>query len=585
MLNKLWSHLTKRRQIQFWLLLALMVLASIAEIISLGSLLPFLGVLTDPEGVYQYKIIQPLIQALEITNANQLILPLTIVFISAILLSAITRIALLYVMTRLSFATGADLSVNIYRRTLYQDYSVHLSRNSSELINGIIAKTNTAISGVIAPILTIISSVIMMVGIMTALLMINTKIALIASAGFVTIYLIVVFYTRKKLEENSQCIASQSTLMIKSLQEGLGGIRDVLIDGSQDFYCNLYRKSDLPLRRASGDNQFIGGSPRYIVEAIGMILIVVLAYIFSQKDASVDNIIPVLGVLAFGAQRLLPALQQAYGSYSLIKGSKKSFNDVINLLEQPLPEYMEQPQVLPMTFKRQIVLKNISFRYSKESPLVLKNINLAVDRGSRIGIVGVTGSGKSTLIDIMMGLIQPTRGEMIIDNNTINNHNKRAWQAHIAHVPQDVYLSDGTIEENIAFGIPKEEVCYSKVKSAAKGANLTELIDKLDDGYQTHVGERGAKLSGGQRQRIGIARALYKDSDILFFDEATSALDNQTEKMIMDFVQGLDKKLTIIIIAHRITTLRDCDHIVIMNKDKTISMGGYSDLISSSKGI
>jgi ATP-binding cassette subfamily B protein len=542
-------------------------------------------VLTDPEGVYQYKIIQPLIQALEITNANQLILPLTIVFISAILLSAITRIALLYVMTRLSFATGADLSVNIYRRTLYQDYSVHLSRNSSELINGIIAKTNTAISGVIAPILTIISSVIMMVGIMTALLMINTKIALIASAGFVTIYLIVVFYTRKKLEENSQCIASQSTLMIKSLQEGLGGIRDVLIDGSQDFYCNLYRKSDLPLRRASGDNQFIGGSPRYIVEAIGMILIVVLAYIFSQKDASVDNIIPVLGVLAFGAQRLLPALQQAYGSYSLIKGSKKSFNDVINLLEQPLPEYMEQPQVLPMTFKRQIVLKNISFRYSKESPLVLKNINLAVDRGSRIGIVGVTGSGKSTLIDIMMGLIQPTRGEMIIDNNTINNHNKRAWQAHIAHVPQDVYLSDGTIEENIAFGIPKEEVCYSKVKSAAKGANLTELIDKLDDGYQTHVGERGAKLSGGQRQRIGIARALYKDSDILFFDEATSALDNQTEKMIMDFVQGLDKKLTIIIIAHRITTLRDCDHIVIMNKDKTISMGGYSDLISSSKGI
>ncbi len=262
MLNKLWSHLTKRRQIQFWLLLALMVLASIAEIISLGSLLPFLGVLTDPEGVYQYKIIQPLIQALEITNANQLILPLTIVFISAILLSAITRIALLYVMTRLSFATGADLSVNIYRRTLYQDYSVHLSRNSSELINGIIAKTNTAISGVIAPILTIISSVIMMVGIMTALLMINTKIALIASAGFVTIYLIVVFYTRKKLEENSQCIASQSTLMIKSLQEGLGGIRDVLIDGSQDFYCNLYRKSDLPLRRASGDTQFIGGSPR-----------------------------------------------------------------------------------------------------------------------------------------------------------------------------------------------------------------------------------------------------------------------------------------------------------------------------------
>jgi len=314
-----------------------------------------------------------------------------------------------------------------------------------------------------------------------------------------------------------------------------------------------------------------------------MILIVIIAYIFSQKDTGINNIIPVLGVFAFGAQRLLPTLQQTYYSYSMIKGSKKSFNDVINLLAQPLPGHVGQSQALPIPFERQIVLKDVDFRYSKESPLVLKNINLVVNKGSRIGIVGATGSGKSTLIDIIMGLIPPTSGKMLVDNNIINKQNKRAWQAHIAHVPQEIYLSDGTIEENIAFGIPKEEICHKKVISAAKGAHLVELIDKLDDGYQTDVGERGAKLSGGQRQRIGIARALYKNADILFFDEATSALDNQTEQMIMDFIQELDIQLTIIVIAHRLTTLKDCDHIVIMNRDKSISMGSYSDLIPSSK--
>jgi len=367
--------------------------------------------------------------------------------------------------------------------------------------------------------------------------------------------------------------------MIKSLQEGLGGIRDVLIDGTQQFYCKLYRNADLPLRRASGNNQFIGGSPRYAMEAIGMTLIAGLAYVMTQQEDGMVAAIPVLGALALGAQRLLPALQQAYGAYSTIKGSKSSFEDVLNLLDQPLPEYSGQPLPGPIPFVEEIKLNNLNFRYTEDSPWVLKNISLSLKKGSRIGFMGVTGSGKSTLIDIIMGLLPATEGELIIDNQIINTQNRRAWQAHIAHVPQNIYLSDSTIEENIAFGIEKEKIDHQRVKNAAQHAQIAHLIEQWKDGYQTFVGERGIRLSGGQRQRIGIARALYKQANVLIFDEATSALDNETEQAVMDAIEDLGKEITVLIIAHRLTTLKGCDKIVKLDKNHTIHILTYEEMM------
>jgi ATP-binding cassette, subfamily B, bacterial PglK len=559
-----------------------MIIASLAEIISIGAVLPFLGILTAPEQVYQHPLMQPVIQILALTEPKQLILPLTIIFITAALLTGVIRLTLLYAMTRLSFATGADLSINIYRRTLYQAYEVHASRNSSEVINGIITKTHTVIAGVILPILNLISSIILLVGIMGALFAINPTIALSASIGFGMLYWVVIRYTKTHLKNNSQTIADQSTQMIKSLQEGLGGIRDVLIDGTQQFYCKLYRNADLPLRRASGNNQFIGGSPRYAMEAIGMMLIAGLAYLMTQQKGGMMTAIPVLGALALGAQRLLPVLQQVYASYSTIKGSKSSFEDVLNLLDQPLPEYADQPLPKPIPFTKEIKLNNLNFRYSGDTPWVLKNVNLSLKKGSRIGFIGVTGSGKSTLLDIIMGLLPATEGGLIIDSQTINNQNRRAWQAHIAHVPQNIYLSDSTIEENIAFGIAKELIDHQRIKKAAQQAQIAELIEEWRDGYQTFVGERGMRLSGGQRQRIGIARALYKQADVLIFDEATSALDNETEQAVMDAIEELDKELTILIIAHRLTTLKGCDKIIKLDKNNLLLTGRYKEIIESS---
>lgn len=560
------------------LLLVLMVGASFAEILSIGAVLPFLAVLTAPERIFQLPAAQPFIRAAGMTSASQLLLPLTITFGIAALFSGAMRLLLLWASTRLSFATGADLSISIYRRTLYQPYSVHVARNSSEIINGISSKTGMVIN-TFTSVLNLISSIIILLAILITLVSVDPVIALAAFAGFGLLYALIIKITQSRLMVNSQRIAHESTQVIKSLQEGLGGIRDVLIDGTQAAYCQIYRNADLPLRHAQGNNLFISMSPRYALEALGMLLISALAYILALQPNGIAKAIPVLGVLALGAQRLLPVLQLAYSSWSGIQGGQASLQDALELLEQPLPDYADQPSAKPLPFLKQIELKNFSFRYTEQTPLVLNSLNLAISRGSRTGFIGVTGSGKSTLLDIVMGLLQPTDGTLEIDGQIITSTNNRSWQAHIAHVPQAIYLSDSSIEENIAFGIPKAKIDHKRVKQAAQQAQIAEIIESWPKKYKTYVGERGIRLSGGQRQRIGIARALYKQADVIIFDEATSALDNETEQAVMAAIENLGNELTILIIAHRLTTLKNCTQIVELGDCGIKRIGTYTDIV------
>ena len=554
-----------------------MILASLLEVISLGAVLPFLGVLTAPEQVFNYYLAKPLIESLELTSPNQLLFPFTIIFILTVIFAASVRLLLLYSMTRLAFAIGADLSIDIYRRTIYQEYAIHISRNSSEVINGIITKTGAVINGIINPMLVLISSSVFILAIITALIFINIEVALISAIGFGSLYYGVSKFTRQKLKENSQCIAKQSSQMIKSLQEGLGGIRDILIDSSQKFYCDLYRNADLPLRKASAINIFISSSPRFLMEPIGMIIIAVIAYFMSLQEGGLVKVIPILGALALGAQRLLPALQQAYSSYSTIRGSYASFKDVLKLLNQPLPKFLGLPQRRPLSFKKEIQLENLSFRYTENGPWILDKVNLTFKKGMRIGFVGKTGSGKSTLLDIIMGLLPETKGKFKIDGKLIKNSNRKLWQANIAHVPQNIFLSDNSIKENIAFGIPSEKIDLQRVKKAAQQAQIDQTIEKWPEKYETFVGERGVRLSGGQRQRIGIARALYKDASVLILDEATSALDNETENSVMTSIESFDKKKTILIIAHRLSTLKGCDQIINLTQDE-VKVSSYQEM-------
>jgi ABC-type bacteriocin/lantibiotic exporter with double-glycine peptidase domain len=579
LLKRLWHHISPRRRGQFVLLLVLMLLVSFAEILSIGAVLPFLGVLTMPERVFEHAAAQPIIQALQLKAPAQLLLPLTIAFGAAALIAGAMRLLLLWASTRLSFATGADLSISIYRRTLYQPYAVHCARNSSEVINGISGKANGVIYSVIVPVLTLISSSVMLIVILIALLAVEPVIAMTAFGGFGLIYAFIIRLTRKQLLADSQRIARESSRVIKYLQEGLGGIRDVLIDASQATYCNIYNNADLPLRRAQGNNLFISSSPRYGMEALGMMLIAALAYSLAQQADGIAKAIPILGALALGAQRLLPVLQQAYGSWTSIRGGQVSLQDALELLDQPLPDYADQRAAQPLPFKHNISLKQLTFRYSPQTPYVLKQLNLSIAKGNRVGFIGTTGSGKSTLLDIVMGLLQPTDGTLEIDGQPVLPINNRAWQAHIAHVPQAIFLADSTIEENIAFGVPIDQIDPQRVRQAAQQAQIADSIESWPKQYQTIVGERGIRLSGGQRQRIGIARALYKQADVIIFDEATSALDNETEQAVMEAIEGLSEDLTLLIIAHRLTTLKNCTQIVELGEGSIKRTGTYAQMV------
>lgn len=574
-----WAHLAKRRKRQLAMLLVLMILASFAEVLSLGAVLPFLGALTTPDIIFNYPDIQPAIRFFGIQTSQELLLPLTILFVFAALLAGGMRLLLLYANTKLSFAIGADFSREIYRRTLYQPYAVHVSRNSSEIISGIVGKANTITSGLLAPILTLISSVLILVTISIMLLSLDPVMSITAFLGFGLIYWVIIFSTRKRLELNSQEIAVKSTQVIKVLQEGLGGIRDVLIDGSQDKYCLSYRNADISMRNAQASINVIGGSPRFAAEALGMAFIAIMAYVMVQLPAGVAGAITTLGVLAVGAQRLLPVLQQGYSALVTLRSSRASLNDALELLSQPIDKDIVDGKIEPLPFDLCIELREVVFYYVPNGALVLDRLNLNIPKGSRVGFIGTTGSGKSTLLDIVMGLLTPSGGEVLVDGQLLGKHNQRSWQRHIAHVPQSIYLADSSVRENIAFGVPEGAIDLNRVKLAAQRAQIADYIEGLPLQYDTHVGERGVRLSGGQRQRIGIARALYKNADVIVFDEATSALDNETEHAVMHAIKNLGKDLTILIIAHRLSTLEICDQVVELDHGRVVRSGSYQEVV------
>lgn len=581
MLRRLWRFVSFRRRMQFSALLALILLASVFEIFSIGALLPFLSALISPNRIFDHPQAKFFIDFLGIRTPDGLLFPLTLLFVVLSLVAAGMRLLMLWANTRITFAAGADLSIHIYRNTLYQPYLTHIARNSSEVISGITSKSNSLIYNAILPILTIITSGVMMVMILGALVAVNPEVSLLAFGGFASIYLLVIFIVKKRLQSDSRLIAKESTSIVKALQEGLGGIRDVLIDGTQEQYCKIYRSADVPLRRAQGNGVVIAYAPRLLVEGLGMSLIAILAYwLTAGANGSLVNAIPTLGVLALGAQRILPVLQQGYASWVSLQGGARSVQDALDLLDQPVLNSGAAEQHL-VSFKNTIEMQDVGFRYTELGANVLQNINILISKGERIGIMGTTGSGKSTLLDVIMGLLYPTQGNLKVDGKIINQTNCRAWQTHIVHVPQAIFLADCSVEENIAFGVPYEEIDHERVRVAARKAQIDDVIESMPQQYKTAVGERGVRLSGGQRQRIGIARALYKKSDVIVFDEATSALDNETEKAVMEAIDNIGAETTILMIAHRLSTLQRCTRIIELQGGEIKRSGTYAEIVAA----
>ena len=580
--KKLFLLMERRRRYQFLILLTLMILTSMFEVISIGAVIPFLGVLIEPSSIFELPAAQPLIQFLGVDQPTQIILPISALFAIAVLMSGAMRVLLLWASVKFSFILGVDLSVGIFTQVINQPYIAHTKQNSSDIISAISIKIEQVINGVVLSVLNMISSFIIFTAIITILIIINPGASLMAILFFSSLYLFFYLYVKQKLRVNSSNISRESNSLIKISQEALGGIRDIIIDGNQELHRNIFHRADLIFRKSLGSNLFISSSPRYIIETFGVLLIVLLAYMLSTEgEKGFADGIPVLGALALGAQRLLPVMQIFYNAWGNLKGTHFVLEEVLvflNLNDSKTMNVINDD----CDFEKNIRLKDVSFGYDENSLPAINKINVEIKKGDCIGVIGKTGSGKSTLIDIMMGLLDPTHGTLEVDENVITSSNRRAWQSRIAHVPQNIYLSDSTLEENIAFGIPLEEIDSSLVRRAAISANIDSVVNEWPLKYKTILGERGIRLSGGQRQRIGIARALYKQANVLFLDEATSSLDTATESSIMKAIEKLGNDITLIIIAHRITTLKNCSRILELTNEGKIYEKVYSDIAESS---
>jgi ABC-type multidrug transport system fused ATPase/permease subunit len=582
LLRRLWAHLARRRRWQLWMLLGMMVISALAEVVSVGAVLPFLSVLISPDQVFEYAAVRRLAGALGISTANDLAPVLTMAFVAVAIVAGAFRMFVLWLNTRLSFAIGKDLSIDCFRRTLYQPYHVHVSRNSSAVISGNVNKTSTVAVSVLFPLMMLLSQGLMLLAVVTALVAIDPVVAVASASVFGIGYGLFSLLSRRRLQSNSVRISQGLTEVLKSLQESLGSIRNILIDGTQPYYCEVFQAADGSLRRAQGSNTFISASPRFVMEALGMTALAILAFALSRRAGGIGQALPVLGALALGAQRLIPAMQQCFASWSSMVGNRAALVDTLALLDQPIAPRALEPPPPPLPFGREIRFDGVRFRYHADGPWVLDGLSFTIPKGARVGFVGPTGSGKTTVLDLMMGLLEPTEGQILVDGEPITGDQLRAWQRNIAHVPQTVYLADSTIAENIALGQPAELIDRARVAEVITMAQIADFVDANPLGPDAMVGERGGRLSGGQRQRIGIARALYRRGTVLVFDEATSALDSVTEQAVMDAIENLNRDLTVLLIAHRLTTVRTCDLILELADGRVKASGSYENLVKNS---
>jgi ABC-type multidrug transport system fused ATPase/permease subunit len=397
-------------------------------------------------------------------------------------------------------------------------------------------------------------------------------------AGFVLIYVSISVFWLNSLRSHGRTISGVQSHRIRAVQEGLGGIRDVLLDAAQPVFLGKFSSLDGELRLAQARNHFIGAAPRFVIEAAGMILIVLLAAVLSAREGGLAAALPVLGVLALGAQRLLPLAQFVYLAWARLASSRDIMSDVLEVLETPIPkEYGAVGE--PMPFERAIEFKNVTLRYSGRDRPAVDRLAFAIPRGCRLGLVGRSGSGKSTTIDLLMGLLEPNAGHILVDGRPLDDRTRRMWQRQVAHVPQEIFLSDASFLENIAFSVAPEEIDHARAREAAARAELAEFIEGLPEGYAASVGERGVRLSGGQRKRIGIARALYKQASVLIFDEATNGLDHETEQAVLAAIAGLPRDLTVVMVTHKVSTLGFCDRIVRLEAGRVRAVGTYDEVL------
>jgi ABC-type multidrug transport system fused ATPase/permease subunit len=554
--SRLLSALPRRRRRQVAITFLLMVLGALAEVVSIGAILPFLAALTDPGRLASLPLMDGLLA--RIPAGTNIVRLFTLVFIAIVLISCSVRLVLTWASQRLPHAIAQDLSVISFGKMLRQPYRYYLDRHSSEVISTFQKLHNLTFTVLSAGIQALVATVIGTM-IFVLLLFVNPVAAITAGALLGGLYLLISIVAQPVLRAASEAGSFHSGQRFRYLQESWSGIRNILLDRLQPAFEREYRESAEIYRRNLVRTAFLNAVPRIFVEALGLVIISLYAWYLSGRPGGITAAIPMLGALALGAQRLLPLAQQAFVGWSAFVGNYRDLVQVAQLVT--LEEDSAALPASPARPFRSIAFEAVGFGYRSDQS-ILKDIAFSICRGDRVGIVGTTGSGKSTLVDLLLGLLPPTEGAILLNGEPITPAERAAWQVQVAHVPQAIHIADDTLEANIAFGVAPGERDAKRVIEAARAADIHAFIAALPDGYATRAGERGVRLSGGQRQRIGIARALYKQAEVLILDEATSALDSRTETEVMRSVTALAPDLTIIIIAHRTTTLSGCNKLL-----------------------
>lgn len=553
-LRALYLRLPAGRRRHLWLVLFLSLLGGLAELVTIGAIVPFLSVLasTEPSPIAG---VDQLLAWIGGSSRNGQLTMATFLFVAAALIAGTIRLLLAWSSQTFVQYAGQDISTEIQRRILAQSYSFHLAHHSSEVIASL-ALVDQLTFGVILPLIQATAGTIITLFVLVAIAIIDLQTAAIAAAAFAAAYSAIILFFRRRLEIRSKVIAAAYGERVRLVQESIGGIRDVIVDQAQAAHVGAFTKVEERLTRARVETILANVAPRFLVESIGLVILALVALALSQTSGDLASALPIIGALALGAQRLLPLANQLYQGWSLAAANRAIAARIVDLLELPAGDATTTADSLPLI--ETIEFLDVSFTYPGRKKPALDRVSFAIPRGRRVALSGATGSGKSSLADLLMSLIEPSAGAITIDGARLDAKNRAAWRRSIAHVPQSIFLIDASIARNIALSVPGEELNRARALAAAKIAQLGEFIDTLPDGIDTVVGERGVRLSGGQRQRIGIARAVYKQAPMLILDEATSALDEDTEAAVMAALEKIPG-LTMLVIAHRRSTIDRCD--------------------------
>jgi ATP-binding cassette, subfamily B, bacterial PglK len=584
--RKLFTLFDARERRNFWLLTGLMMLVAAAEIVGISAVLLLLNVIAAPGTIETHWALSFVYDTLGFTNEFSFQIALAATVLCVVALGLAVKATGTYVMTRYSTMRGYSISSRLLSAYLRQPYPWFLQRNSAELEKNLLTEVDGLIARVITPSLRMVSNAMMVLSILAFLLIVDPVVTLFCGGGLGLGYGVIYLRVRGQVLRvgNEMMQALEARYLVA--QEATGGIKDVKVMGLEEVYVHSYSVEAYRTAKALARMGVVSELPRFILEGItfGTMVSMILLLLF-RNGGNVTELVPTLGVIAFATMRLLPALQQIYFGLVTIRSATPVLDTIVADFAASPPE---KPQATlmsaPMQLKDRLELSRVSFAYDSTDRPTLQEVSLQIPARTTVGIVGGTGAGKTTMVDLILGLLSPLSGDIIVDGTVITPENVRAWQASIAYVPQSIFLTDDTIAANIAFGVPKDKIDMEAVQHAARVAALHDfIVSDLPQGYATMVGERGVRLSGGQRQRIGIARAMYRNPTLLIMDEATSALDNITEREVMEAVQRIRTDKTIILIAHRLSTVQTCDTIFLMERGQLIAQGTYDELLATSQ--